>query len=96
MKIIGLFIILFSFSHIHAENVKPGAFSITRIHYGGGGDWYSDQSSIPNLLEFIDKNTNLSIDLIEKNRDLIDQYFVTTFPNLINTKITKNNQNEQK
>ena len=30
-----------------------GSFSISRIHYDGGGDWYSDKSSIPNLLEFV-------------------------------------------
>ena len=28
-------------------------FTIARIHYSGGGDWYSDPSSLPNLLEFI-------------------------------------------
>jgi len=25
-------------------------FSIARVNYGGGGDWYCDPSSIPNLL----------------------------------------------
>ena len=35
-------------------------FSITRIQYDGGGDWYSDPSSIPNLLEFVSKNTNIN------------------------------------
>ena len=36
-----------------------GAFSISRIHYSGGGDWYSDKSSIPNLLQFVSKKTNI-------------------------------------
>tara|TARA_B100000029_G_scaffold116215_1_gene108983 strand:+ start:2027 stop:4132 length:2106 start_codon:yes stop_codon:yes gene_type:complete len=31
-----------------------------------------------------------NLNLIERNRDLIDQYFVTTFPKSINTKINKN------
>ena len=34
-------------------------------------------------------NYSNNLDLIEKNRDLIDQYFVTTFPDSINTKIDK-------
>ncbi|MDZ7725498.1 MAG: DUF4159 domain-containing protein [candidate division KSB1 bacterium] len=28
-----------------------------RLHYRGGGDWYNNPSIIPNLLEFIDKQT---------------------------------------
>ena len=53
-------------------------FSITRIQYRGGGDWYSDQSSIPNLLEFIDKNTDLPINLVEKNSKIGEDIFVSS------------------
>ena len=55
---------------IHALSLlfsnEDGKFTITRIQYDGGGDWYSDQSSIPNLLKFIDGNTDISIDLQER------------------------------
>ena len=34
-------------------------FSIARINYGGGGDWYCDPSSIPNLLSYLTKNTSI-------------------------------------
>ena len=37
------------------------AFSIARVHYGGGGDWYSDPSSIPNLLKYLETNTAVSV-----------------------------------
>jgi hypothetical protein len=40
-------------------NEASGAFSIARIHYSGGGDWYSDKSSIPNLLSFVSNNTSI-------------------------------------
>ena len=60
--IIILLINLFSF--LKSDNI--GSFSITRIQYRGGGDWYSDQSSIPNLLEFIKSNTMIPVNLIEK------------------------------
>tara|TARA_Y100001970_G_scaffold25222_1_gene30141 strand:+ start:640 stop:1284 length:645 start_codon:yes stop_codon:yes gene_type:complete len=36
------------------------SFSIARIHYSGGGDWYSDPSSLPNLLDYLNKNTPMS------------------------------------
>lgn len=32
-------------------------FNIARIQYEGGGDWYSDPSSLPNLLEYLRTNT---------------------------------------
>ena len=34
-------------------------FSIARINYGGGGDWYCDPSSIPNLLSYLTKHTSI-------------------------------------
>ena len=53
-----------------------GKLSITRIQYRGGGDWYSDQSSIPNLLNFINENTDIPIDLIEKKSKIGDDIFI--------------------
>ena len=45
--------------------------------------WYEDHliKGGPNYLN--------NLHLIEKNKDLIDQYFLTIFPDLINTKIPK-------
>ncbi len=40
--------------------VNAQTFSIARIHYGGGGDWYSNPSSLPNLLNYIESNTAIS------------------------------------
>ncbi len=37
------------------------SLSIARLHYGGGGDWYSNASSLPNLLKYIEKNTSISV-----------------------------------
>lgn len=76
MKIIGLFTLLFSFSQIGAENVLPGAFYITRIHYGGGGDWYADPSSLPNLLEHLKNHTNVAVNPKEKRAKIGDDVFL--------------------
>ena len=40
-----------------AQSFENGEFVIARIKYDGGGDWYSDPSSIPNLLRFIGGHT---------------------------------------
>ena len=54
MKLISLISIV-TFSTVNAQS-----FSIARVHYGGGGDWYSDPSSIPNLLTYLEENTPVS------------------------------------
>ena len=48
-------------------------FSIARIHYGGGGDWYSDPSSIPNLLKYLNTNTPISVNPEEVRIKLTDE-----------------------
>ena len=40
--------------------VTAQSFSIARVHYSGGGDWYSDPSSLPNLLNYLNSNTPMS------------------------------------
>ena len=41
--------------------VGPGALTITRLHYGGGGDWYADPSSMPNLIAYTRQQTGIRI-----------------------------------
>jgi len=65
-----LHFILFSGYIIASE---PGKFTIARLQYGGGGDWYSDPSSIPNLLRFIDTNTALKTDAREARVKVEDE-----------------------
>ena len=50
-------------------------FSISRIHYGGGGDWYSDKTSLPNLLEFLSNNTSIITNLEENVVKIGDKNF---------------------
>ena len=47
-------------------------FSISRVHYGGGGDWYSNPSSIPNLLSFLMTNTMIKAENDESRIKLSD------------------------
>lgn len=41
---------------------STGAFSIARLKFGGGADWYNDPSAEVNLLNFIKQNTNIKVD----------------------------------
>ena len=73
MKIL-LYILVF-IQFILSNEIINGAFSITRIHYDGGGDWYSDPSSLQNLLKFVDDNTNIVVNLNEKKARIGDEIF---------------------
>ncbi len=35
-------------------------FTLARIKYGGGGDWYSNPTSLPNLLRFVRENAGVA------------------------------------
>jgi len=41
---------------------STGSFSIARLKFGGGADWYNDPSAEVNLLNFIKQNTNIKVD----------------------------------
>ena len=58
-----------------ATRVSPGAtarLTIARLQYGGGGDWYTDPSSLPNLLEAIAKRTSLNVERTEARVTVMD------------------------
>ena len=50
--------------------MPPGAsapvLTIGRLHYDGGGDWYANPSSLPNLLNALQTRTNLRVASEEK------------------------------
>jgi hypothetical protein len=39
----------------------PASMTIGRLHYDGGGDWYANPSSLPNLLRAIGERTTLLV-----------------------------------
>ena len=75
MKIIMYFVLFLITTFLYSENVSPGSFSITRIHYGGGGDWYADPSSLPNMLEYLSDHTNIAVNPLEKRAKIGDDVF---------------------
>jgi len=40
---------------------SEASVTIARVKYGGGGDWYSDEQSLPELLSFVRQNTLLDV-----------------------------------
>ena len=75
MKIMVFSMFLFMATLLYSESAPPGAFSITRIHYDGGGDWYADPSSLPNLLAHLKDHTNMVVNPLEKRAKIGDDIF---------------------
>lgn len=50
-------------------------FTIARLHYDGGGDWYSDPSSLPNLLRFVKEHTGIESSSAEARVQVMDEDF---------------------
>lgn len=57
----------------HADLPNPSQFTIARVQYDGSGDWYSDPSSLPNLLEFLRQETNIEVASEPKRIKIMDE-----------------------
>lgn len=55
-----------------ATEEEPG-FTIARLRYNGGGDWYSDPTSLPNLLRGLRERTNVETASREARVEILDE-----------------------
>jgi len=68
-----------------AQNAeRKSYFTIARVKYQGGGDWYNDPTAIPNLLQFIQRETTIQTASEEKKVEIMDQELFS-FPILFMT-----------
>ena len=58
-KVLTIFLITGLIFSLVAQT--EGKFSIARLKYDGGGDWYNDPSAEVNLLNFVQQNTNIKV-----------------------------------
>ena len=56
-----------------AQEAAADAFTVARVKYDGGGDWYSDPESLPALLAFVRQQTLVDVapeeDVVELSSD---------------------------
>lgn len=53
-----------------AQNNIAGTLSLGRLRYGGGGDWYANPTSLPNLARFCNRNMGTSLKVQEEVADV--------------------------
>lgn len=67
-------VILFWILSVSGQNKNLyGKFTIARLKYDGGGDWYSNPSSLPNLLKFLSDNVPIEVNMVEKRVSIMDK-----------------------
>lgn len=58
---------------VSAQEAADDAFTVARVKYDGGGDWYSDPESLPALLAFVRQQTLVAVapeeDVVELSSD---------------------------
>jgi hypothetical protein len=57
--VLGLFL---SVPFLSAQTNALNGIRVAKLQYEGGGDWYSNPTSVPNLIEYIRENTNIQLD----------------------------------
>jgi hypothetical protein len=81
-----------------AQRSDNCTFKIGKLKYGGGGDWYSNPSSLPNLLKYIRQNTRANVctdeEIVEAAAPQLFQYpmvYMTGHGNVVFTDEEINN-----
>jgi hypothetical protein len=57
----NLFLLILGIALISAKTPEP-SYKIALLKYNGGGDWYSNPTSLPNLISFCNKKLGMNID----------------------------------
>lgn len=66
------FVLIFAAESFSQSAEKTSKFTIARVKYNGGGDWYNDPSILPNMLAYLRKNTNIDAGTEEARVSLTD------------------------
>lgn len=80
-RVLWFFMLVLAFAAAQGQSGTAAQryhFRIAKIKYGGGGDWYANPTSLPNLIEFVNQNTTVRIapteDVVEPGSPQIFQY----------------------
>jgi len=74
-QIIYSLIVLFPFLLFAQINERPGDFTIVRIKYDGGGDWYGNKTTFKNIFQVMSDELKIRTTLKEKTASIMDESF---------------------
>lgn len=64
-----IFLVFALVSFLWNASFGQASFKIAKLKYGGGGDWYCNKTSLPNLIGFCNKNLKTNI---EPREDIVE------------------------
>jgi hypothetical protein len=74
VALFAVFAALMGLSAPLGAGLDPDVFQIARLKYGGGGDWYSNPTSLPNLMKALQNRTGVRVDDTREARvELLDE-----------------------
>jgi hypothetical protein len=50
-----------SYSLLNTHYSSGPSYKIAKLKYNGGGDWYANKTSLPNLIKFCNQNLKMNI-----------------------------------
>jgi len=65
-------IVIYILMFLSIGALRSEEFFISRLKYSGGGDWYSNPTSINNLLDFVERKTGIDCADLEKTTSISD------------------------
>jgi hypothetical protein len=69
-----LLIFIHVVSYVYAQE-DINEFTVVRIKYDGGGDWYGNKTTLRNLLQFMSEELGLKTTHLEKTSSILDESF---------------------
>jgi hypothetical protein len=60
LRKLNVFLILFCVL-VDYSYAQKASFAIAKLKYGGGGDWYANKTSLPNLIRFCNSNLRMNM-----------------------------------
>ena len=66
IRFIHSLLFFFILSAVGLQAQTNYSFKVAKLKYDGGGDWYSNPTSLPNLIEFVGQNSTVQVDPTEE------------------------------
>lgn len=54
-------LLILAFLHFHLSTFPQGTYQLAVLKYNGGGDWYANPTSVPNLVRFCNEKMGMNI-----------------------------------
>ena len=73
---ISTLVLFLSAGSMYAQEERVNTFTVVRIKYSGGGDWYGNRTTFVNLFRYFTEELNINTSLKEKAHAIMEESFL--------------------